>query len=126
MSSCYETGHHFIHVQCRVRVRVRDRTRVLQPYLGELYSVDDSDVQLFHAPVDIAAVTSSADAPSISLDESPTSDSEKAALSALLLEFHDIFSSSKQNTGKCKLVKHYIRTGEQAPIKLRAHRTSPG
>ncbi len=95
-------------------------------HLGELYSVDDSDVQLFHAPVDIAAVTSSADAPSISLDESPISDSEKAALSALLLEFHDIFSSSKQNTGKCKLVKHYIRTGEQAPIKLRAHRTSPG
>ncbi len=64
-------------------------------HLGELYSVDDSDVQLFHAPVDIAAVTSSTDAPSISLDESPISDSEKAALSALLLEFHDIFSSSE-------------------------------
>ncbi len=29
--------------------------------LGTSYSVDDSDVQLFHAPVDIAAVTSSAD-----------------------------------------------------------------
>ncbi len=95
-------------------------------HLGELYSVDYSDVQLFHAPVDIAAVTSSADAPSISLDESPIFDSEKVALSALLLEFPDIFSSSKQNTGKCLLVKHYIRTGEQAPIKLRAHRTSPG
>ncbi|KAL0157406.1 hypothetical protein M9458_048652, partial [Cirrhinus mrigala] len=94
-------------------------------HLGELYSVDDCDVQLFQAPADVAAVTSASAAPPVSLDESPISDSEKAALSKLLLEFNDIFSSSKQNDGKCKLVKHYIRTGEQAPIKLRAHRTSP-
>ncbi|KAL0151982.1 hypothetical protein M9458_052700 [Cirrhinus mrigala] len=52
----------------------------------------------------LAAVTSASAAPPVSLDESPISDSEKAALSKLLLEFNDIFSSSKQNDGKCKLI----------------------
>lgn len=94
-------------------------------HLGELYSVDESDVQLFHAPVDVAAVISPTAVPPISLTESPISDSERASLYAMLCDFHDIFSSSKQNSGKCKLVKHRIRTSEQAPIKLRAHRTSP-
>ncbi|KAI5085360.1 hypothetical protein C0J45_23144, partial [Silurus meridionalis] len=33
---------------------------------------------------------------------------------------------SRQNGSKCKLVKHHIRTGEQAPIKQRAYRAAPG
>ncbi len=49
-------------------------------HLGELYSVDDSDVQPFHAPVDVAAVSASAAAPPISLDESPISDSVSLAV----------------------------------------------
>ncbi|KAK3510443.1 hypothetical protein QTP70_006846 [Hemibagrus guttatus] len=94
-------------------------------HLGEFYSVDDSDVQLFHAPADITTATVSIVAPPVSLDESPISESERAALSALLLEYSDIFSSSKQNSGRCTLVKHHIRTGEQTPIKQRAYRASP-
>ncbi|KAG1940175.1 thy-1 membrane glycoprotein [Pimephales promelas] len=94
-------------------------------HLGEFYTVNDSDVQLFHAPVGVAAATLSRVTPPVSLDESPISESERAALSALLLEYNDIFSSSKRNSSRCTLVKHHIRTGEQTPIKQRAYRASP-
>lgn len=94
-------------------------------HLGEFYSVDDSDVQLFHDPADITKATVSSVAPLVSLDESPISESERAALSALLLEFSDIFSSSKRNSGRCTLVKNHIRTVEQTPIKQHAYRASP-
>ncbi|KAK3568728.1 hypothetical protein QTP86_014757, partial [Hemibagrus guttatus] len=78
-----------------------------------------------HTSADITAATVSSVAPPVSLDESPISESERAALSALLLEYSDIFSSSKRNSGRCTLVKHHIRTGEQTPIKQRAYLASP-
>ncbi|KAL1257993.1 hypothetical protein QQF64_011237 [Cirrhinus molitorella] len=63
--------------------------------------------------------------PPVSLEKSPISGPGKAALSALLLKYRDIFSSSMQKAGKCNLIKHHIRTGEQAPIKQHAYHVSP-
>lgn len=94
-------------------------------HLSELYSVSESDVQPFHASAGVVAPTSCMLELPISLSKSPISNSERASLHSLLCEFPDIFSSSKQITGHCKLVKHRIRTSDQAPIKLRAHRASP-
>lgn len=54
-------------------------------HLGEFYSVDDSDVQLFHDPADITTASFSSVAPPVSLDESPISESERAGETSLEL-----------------------------------------
>ncbi|KAG1936460.1 hypothetical protein F2P79_018511 [Pimephales promelas] len=95
-------------------------------HLGEFYSVTDSDVQHMKQDSSGNAVSNPRNtAPPISLSESPISEPDKEKLSSLLLEYIDIFNSAGQSRGKCTLVQHYIRTGEQAPIKCRAYRTSP-
>ncbi|XP_076863392.1 zinc finger protein 800a isoform X1 [Brachyhypopomus gauderio] len=104
---------------------------VLQPgsHLGEFYPVDESDLETlpFSDVKGIDRATSHSDSavPPVSLEDAPISSSQKTALSAILLQYKDIFNTSDRNTGKCRLVKHHIRTGNHPPIKQRAYRTSP-
>ncbi|KAI4887649.1 hypothetical protein NFI96_026195 [Prochilodus magdalenae] len=98
-------------------------------HLGEFYSVDESDLEsLPSTTADLGAGVhppSDPVTPPVSLEGAPISSSQKAALSALLLRHKDVFNTCNRNTGKCTLVKHHIRTGNQPPIKQRAYRTSP-
>ena len=100
-------------------------------YLGEFYSVTESDIEIVSRPSAKVPTTSTAPAASIrpapvSLAESPLSGSQEASLSALLARFSEVFNTDNRNTGRCTLLKHHIRTGDQAPFKQRAYRTSPG
>ncbi|CAL9702845.1 unnamed protein product [Knipowitschia caucasica] len=57
--------------------------------------------------------------------DSPVNERQRAELQELLSRFSNVFSTPDGNTGKCSLIQHHIRTGDNPPIKQRAYRTSP-
>uniref|UniRef100_A0AAV2MQ11 Reverse transcriptase n=1 Tax=Knipowitschia caucasica TaxID=637954 RepID=A0AAV2MQ11_KNICA len=57
--------------------------------------------------------------------DSPVNKRQRAELQELLSRFSNVFSTPDGNTGKCSLIQHHIRTGDNPPIKQRAYRTSP-
>ncbi|CAL9686084.1 unnamed protein product [Knipowitschia caucasica] len=57
--------------------------------------------------------------------DSPVNERQRAELQELLSRFSNVFSTPDVNTGKCSLIQHHIRTGDNPPIKQRAYRTCP-
>lgn len=93
-------------------------------HLGVFYHVKDEDL-IGHStgpPVDCNATTF---LPDVSRGESPLSGEQKKRLYDLLDKHQGIFRPGRGNVGQSGLIKHHIRTGEQAPIKQRAYRASP-
>ena len=95
-------------------------------HIGEFFAVGEADLGLSPASANSTIATVIAtEEPVVSLTNSPASSSQIGLLKALLVEYRDIFSSSKTVTGKCTLVKHHINTGDHPPLRQRAYRTSP-
>lgn len=95
-------------------------------HLGEFFSMEESElVSLPQTAVGAVSAISSDELPSVSLEDSPASQQQKVRLGALLAEHKEIFSTSKRVTGKCTLIRHHIETGNHAPLRQRAYRTSP-
>lgn len=105
---------------------VQDISMKQGTHLGEFYFIAGSSVQHIKQDPGESDVPSSHDAaPPLSLRESPISTSDRAKLLSLLQEYSNIFNSSGQNTGKCMLIQHYIRTSEHACIKQWAYCALP-
>ncbi|KAK7877977.1 hypothetical protein WMY93_031357, partial [Mugilogobius chulae] len=91
-----------------------------------VFSIDQGDIVTLPAAGESATVSVvSNEVPPVTLTDTPASALQIQQLNALLVEYVDIFSTTKAVTGKCTLVKHHINTGDHPPLRQRAYRASP-